>query len=583
MTKLAVLVFVCLVLVSLVQTEAANVQAKGQFIDSIKSYIAKKAKQLTDKIGAIATKLGVTFPAPGTQLTQDQAQNAAKDLATKTQAAADSEYHSNTAAGANGEVIDHATTFNSIITTAPDAPSDDHDGDTTQAATEAAGTSDAFYGLAARLTNRAEAASSTDNDMTPPADADVPQATDSDQTLSLLESEDRVNLSRNRMFRRRRRGSVVDFVKTVGKTFLATMKKLKTLVPQTISAGIGGNAGPLAFSVDLGIDYNLESMGVIACVGGLFGTDSIGISGNYHMQVGWYGTNQYKSGTDFSGVWAGFSAGVTASVGFAAANIPLSVGAAIAWGANGIADKWKEFQKQLTAIHTASPAVVASSPTPNANANSSGGAKFSINFSDAKNAALKGWKDLVAAKDLLLDSIKATLPNGDDTIVANVAIGTGLSPATLAAGADIFVSYCATPWVSTGKTKLWKLLLASFVTSGPAGAVLGLVSWMTYHADVVKQTIDAAEAKIKAGLAAVSAAATSLKTAAFNFFSGKLVAASAKMIAAAKAAGQTVKAGAKFFFATGKTLSGLLTDFGNKLKDAKNAAVTKLKGFFGKA
>jgi hypothetical protein len=338
-------------------------------------------------------------------------------------------------------------------------------------------------------------------------------------------------------------------------------------------AGVGGNLGPFAGSIDLAFDMNAETMGVVSCLSALLGTDSIGVGVNYHVQAGWYGKNQNNppgkpAGTKptLTGVWGGITAGVTGSVSFTAANVPLSIGAGIGWGANGITDAWKEFSDTITKAHTADKTLVQGS-----------GSKAAISMKTLQSKAKDAWQ---AAKKLAKVAT-ALLPNTDDTLVANIAVGTTASLSSLAVGADAIVGYCTViePENPT-PMKLWKLILGLFLVSGPPGAVAGLFSWMAYHSDVVMEKLKQLKGKLvkigKAMSTFAKVAANKIK----NFWIARVLPATQDTIANFKGLVDTEKAvlvkglqkmKTVYFFPTGNLLSNLVT-----------GAKTKLKGFLNK-
>jgi hypothetical protein len=252
------------------------------------------------------------------------------------------------------------------------------------------------------------------------------------------------------------------------------------------------------------------------------------------------------------------------------------LGAALGWGANPIRDAWKTFNDTIQAAHAKNTALVESTTGANA--------KSKISMSTLKTAAA----DAYAAVQLLSSAALATLPNGDDTVIASVAVGTGISASTLAAGADVIVGYCGVPFETKPKLKLWKLLLGLFIVSGPPGAIAGLFSWMAYHVTEVSEAMKKIGAKLLKVGKTVATFAKVLAGQMKNFWLARVLPAGKSTLSAFKEilpkqkalVQNTLKKGAKvvYFFPQGNMLKEMIGKTKQKLK----AFFGDVKNFFGK-
>jgi len=269
---------------------------------------------------------------------------------------------------------------------------------------------------------------------------------------------------------------------------------------------------------------------------------------------------------------------VTASVGFAAASVPLSVGAAISWGASGLEKAWEDFVDKVKKAHTSDKSIVSDPGTKDASIN--------LKTIVSKVKANPIFKDLVAAKDLLVKGVLGAMPNLNEPIVANVAIGTGVSPATLAAGADLMVNKCVVKG-GASKVKLWKMLLGLFLVSGPPGAIAGLFSWMAHHTADVKAALE----KLKGKLVKVGQTVITWGKNIANFWTGRLMPATKEVLALlAKDAKDvadkltkavsTAKTKITYFFAEGGFLKKLVSNLKDKLTKVFSSVKDKLASLF---
>jgi len=436
----------------------------------LKSWIQKRAVNFVAKLSKIASNLKLSLPwdnqgnlKDGKPFDQNAINKGVDALVTQLQNAPDDAFKPDASELQSSNADDDALLESADGMINPDEPlSTDVDNDILQAVDEeikgASDPEDALIGYAGKALTRADAgtfmADNTDFENTPDdAHVDNPKS-----FLEIRETRARL-LHRNREGGSRRgkdRAEVID-------QFIKTLKKIS--MPKTISAGVGGNVGPFGSSIDLAFDMNAQNLSVVHCLSAVLGTDSIGVGANYHVQVGWPSESASPEG---------ISVGVSGCWSFAAAGVPLSLGGALSWAADGITEAWKKFNDTINKAHTANKTLVEGS-----------GGKFKIAMQTLQDKAKDTWK---AATDLA-QVAKSALPTLKGSWFVSFAVGVGISPEKIVGGADVTVSNC----ILVGKPhhmKLWKLIMGLFLVSGPAGAVAGLFSWMTYHTDVVKQKLE---------------------------------------------------------------------------------------------
>jgi len=245
-----------------------------------------------------------------------------------------------------------------------------------------------------------------------------------------------------------------------------------------------------------------------------------------------------------------------------------------------LSEAWENFVKRVKEVHAKDPSIVEDNGTRDA------AISLKAVAQKAKGTAGKIYQDLIAAKDLIVKGVLGTMPNLDEPIVGQIAIGTGVSPADLAAGADLQVGKCVVKGAAAN-VKLWKMLLGLFLVSGPPGAIAGLFSWMAYHPAKVSEALKA----LKGKLVNIGRTVASWAKGIANFWTGRLMPATKEVLdlmakdakdLAAKLnnAMTTAKVKITYFFAEGGFLKKLVSNLKEKIGKVFSSVKEKLKSLF---